>query len=232
MAQRLDTEAVRALVKDATAAPSMYNAQPWRFQFLRDSSAFHLRADLTRAMPRCDPDNRALHLGCGAALFNLRVAAAHAGWQPTVELLPDPADSHLLAVVRLTDPVHSYNALADLYPALHRRHTSREPFAETEIPCWEIVSMPGAYPSLTRALAEALVDVLWFVEGCEDEQMDPDDAVKVLEGVAHVVSKLSREQQDELLGLLATMAREESDPSRRAFLEEFPESFGLVEDAL
>ncbi|MEU6198356.1 hypothetical protein [Streptomyces sp. NPDC047061] len=48
----------------------------------------------------------------------------------------------------------------------------------------EILSMPGAYPSLTRALAEALVDALWFVEGSEDEQMDPDDAVKVLEGVA------------------------------------------------
>ncbi|MFE9453458.1 hypothetical protein [Streptomyces sp. NPDC006739] len=62
--------------------------------------------------------------------------------------------------------------------------------------------------------------------------MDPDDAVKVLEGVAHVVSKLSREQQDEFLALLATMAREESDPSRRAFLEEFPDGFGLVEGAV
>nr|QIY67807.1 hypothetical protein HEP85_38990 [Streptomyces sp. RPA4-2] len=98
--------------------------------------------------------------------------------------------------------------------------------------CWEIVSMPGAYPSLTRALAEALVDVLWFVEGCEDEQMDPDDAVKVLDGVAHVVSKLSREQQDEFLGLLATMSRKESDPPRRAFLEAFPDGFGVVEDAV
>ncbi|MEU2680278.1 hypothetical protein ABZ638_25675 [Streptomyces sp. NPDC007107] len=92
--------------------------------------------------------------------------------------------------------------------------------------------MSAAYSSLTRALAEALVDVLWFVEGCEDEQMDPDDAVKVLEGVAHVVSKLSREQQGEFLGLLTTMAREEPDPSRRAFLEEFPDGFGLVEGAV
>ncbi|MFD8396293.1 hypothetical protein ACFV2N_45710 [Streptomyces sp. NPDC059680] len=41
-------------------------------------------------------------------------------------------------------------------------------------------------PSLTRALAEALVDVLWFVDGCEDERMDPDDAVGVLEGVAYL----------------------------------------------
>ncbi|MGY3204690.1 hypothetical protein [Streptomyces sp. TE5632] len=91
--------------------------------------------------------------------------------------------------------------------------------------------MPAAYPSLTRALAEALVDALWFVEGCEDDQMDPDDAVKVLEGVAHVVSKLSREQQEEFLDLLGTMAAEEADASRRAFLEEFPDNFGLVEDA-
>ncbi|MGW3176953.1 hypothetical protein [Streptomyces sp. NPDC001153] len=91
--------------------------------------------------------------------------------------------------------------------------------------------MPAAFPSLTRALAEALVDVLWFIEGCEDEQMDPDDAVKVLEGVAYVVSKLSHDQQAEFLDLLETMAREEDDPSRRAFLEEFPDGFGLVEDA-
>ncbi|TFV34155.1 hypothetical protein E4K10_45065 [Streptomyces sp. T1317-0309] len=37
-------------------------------------------------------------------------------------------------------------------------------------------------PCLTHALAEAPVDALWSIEGCEDEQMDPDDAVKVLEG--------------------------------------------------
>jgi nitroreductase len=134
LVERLDTKAVTALVKDAIAAPSMYNAQPWRFQFLKGSSAFHLRADLERAMPRSDPDNRALHLGCGAALFNLRVAAVHAGWEPAVDLLPNPEDPLLLASVQLTDTVRSDSGLAELYPAIHRRHTSREPFAETEIP--------------------------------------------------------------------------------------------------
>jgi hypothetical protein len=29
----------------------------------------------------------------------------------------------------------------------------------------------STYPSLTRAPAEALVGVLWFVESCEDEQV-------------------------------------------------------------
>jgi hypothetical protein len=88
----------------------------------------------------------------------------------------------------------------------------------------------SVYPSLTRALAEALVDVLWFIEGSEDEQMDPDDAVKVLESVAHLVSKLSGAQRRELMDLLGTMAEDETDLARREFLEGFPKGFGLLED--
>ncbi|MFF1262098.1 MULTISPECIES: hypothetical protein [unclassified Streptomyces] len=42
--------------------------------------------------------------------------------------------------------------------------------------------MKPVYSSLTHALVEALVDVVWFIEGSEDEQMDPDGAVKLLEG--------------------------------------------------
>ncbi|WP_309057249.1 hypothetical protein [Streptomyces sp.] len=88
------------------------------------------------------------------------------------------------------------------------------------------------YPSLTHALAEALVDVLWFIESCEDEQMDPDDAVKVLEGTGHLVSRLSSAQRSEFIDLLGTMAEGEPDPGRREFLEGFPEGFGLLDDAV
>lgn len=88
------------------------------------------------------------------------------------------------------------------------------------------------YSSLTHALAEALVDAPWFIEGSEDEQMDPDDAVKVLEGVAHLVSKLSSDQRSELIDLLGTMAEAESNPARREFLEGFPEGFGLLDDVV
>ncbi|MGW6415022.1 hypothetical protein [Streptomyces sp. NPDC055055] len=90
--------------------------------------------------------------------------------------------------------------------------------------------MTPSYPSLTPALAEALVDVLWFIDGSGDEQMDQDDAVKVTEGVAHVVRTLSSDQQQELIALLGEMAAAETNPARREFLEEFPEGFGLVDD--
>lgn len=140
----LETAAVTALVEDATAAPSMHNAQPWRFRFLRGETTFDLYSDLERAMPRADPTTRGLHLGCAAALFNLRVAVAHAGWAAHTELLPDPTEPRLLARVRLTAPALTGNGdedghgveedLVPLYPTIRRRHTSRRPFTDEPIP--------------------------------------------------------------------------------------------------
>ncbi|MFI0819357.1 Acg family FMN-binding oxidoreductase [Streptomyces sp. NPDC021098] len=128
-------EVVTALVRDATAAPSMHNAQPWRFRYVRGSRVFHVRGDLRGALPHSDPEQRALHIGCGAALMNLRAAVAHEGWGATTRLLPDPADPMLLATVTLTGPLDGGDDdPASLYPAVHTRHTSRYPFAETAIP--------------------------------------------------------------------------------------------------
>ncbi|MFJ6438275.1 hypothetical protein [Streptomyces sp. NPDC091416] len=76
-------------------------------------------------------------------------------------------------------------------------------------------------------MTAALVDVLWFIEGKDDEQMDPADAVKVLEGVTHLVSTLPSDQRSELIGLTEA----ESDPARKEFLEGFPEGLGLLDDA-
>ncbi|GAA2101424.1 nitroreductase [Streptomyces albiaxialis] len=132
--EALDAETVAALVRDATAAPSMHNAQPWKFRFLPAGGTFQVRADLDRTLPLVDPVTRALHLGCAAALFNLRVAAAHAGWEPVTRLLPDPEDTGLLATVRLTEPASPGDELAALYPAIHRRRTSRSPFTDEDIP--------------------------------------------------------------------------------------------------
>ncbi|MDX3235357.1 nitroreductase [Streptomyces sp. ME03-5709C] len=130
----IDTSTASALVEAAVAAPSMHNAQPWRFRFLPAEGTLHVRADPARRMPLTDPDDRGLHLGCGAALFNLRTAAAHAGWEAIVTLLPDPQDRGLLAAVRLTGTEHPDSGLARLYPAVHRRHTSRSPFEARQVP--------------------------------------------------------------------------------------------------
>ncbi|MET2717011.1 nitroreductase [Streptomyces harbinensis] len=129
-----DEHTVTALVAAAGAAPSMFNAQPWRFRYLRDAVTLQLRAALDRTLPHADPHGRALHLGCGAALFNLRVAAAGAGWEPVVTLLPDPFDPRLLATVRLAAAVSPDLELARLRPAIPERHSSRQPFRDELVP--------------------------------------------------------------------------------------------------
>ncbi|MGW8378155.1 nitroreductase family protein [Streptomyces sp. ODS28] len=135
--QQLDATTVTALVREATAAPSMHNAQPWRFRFLTGEHRLLLRGDPQRAMSHSDPADRALHIGCGAALFTLRVAAAHTGVAARTRLLPDPHDPLLLAAVELTvasGPHSDEASLLHLHPAIPQRHSSRYPFADQQIP--------------------------------------------------------------------------------------------------
>ncbi|MET9346347.1 Acg family FMN-binding oxidoreductase [Streptomyces termitum] len=125
---------VASLVEEAALAPSMHNAQPWRFVHREASGVLELHGDPSRAMPRQDPDHRALHIGCGAALFGLRVAAEHRGLRPDVRPLPAPGDPWHLADIRFEGPVEAGGDLDALHAALARRHTSRFPFAEEPVP--------------------------------------------------------------------------------------------------
>lgn len=171
--QTLDDTLVKTLVADAVTAPSMHNAQPWYFSYARHSRTFTLSADLERAMPHADPTTRGLHLGCGAALLNLRVAASHAGHRTSTTLLPDLHAPALLAAVRLDDPhEHMDESLPGLHPAIRNRHTSRSPFTERQIPenilatLAEAAAREGAQLSfLTTPHRETVLDLIMHAEG-------------------------------------------------------------------
>lgn len=121
---------LQALVQAASLAPSSHNTQPWLFRL--EGWTIDLLADRTRALPVNDPDDRELTISCGCALFNLRIAAAAAGLEARVELLPDPADADLLARVRLA-PAADAQANAELSAAMTERRTYRQRFANTAV---------------------------------------------------------------------------------------------------
>ncbi|MGW1225003.1 Acg family FMN-binding oxidoreductase [Streptomyces sp. NPDC002530] len=129
-----DAAVVTALVEDAVTAPSMHNAQPWKFVFSSGTGVLAVYGDPVRAMPVGDPENRGLHLGCGAALFNLRIAAAHRRWAARLKLLPHSSDSWHLADVLLQETDSPETELSALHPAVRQRHTSRFPFSDERIP--------------------------------------------------------------------------------------------------
>lgn len=124
---------VPSLVEEAVTAPSMHNAQPWKFVHRSGTRLLSLYGDPDRALPVGDPDNRGLHIGCGAALLNLRVAAAHRGWNTVAQLLPDRRAPWRLADVMLEDSGTTDHQLADLHPAVRLRHTSRYPFDDEAV---------------------------------------------------------------------------------------------------
>ncbi|MFJ3921774.1 Acg family FMN-binding oxidoreductase [Streptomyces sp. NPDC090022] len=133
-APHLDPTVVTRIVGDAVSAPSMHNAQPWKFVFRSAGHVIELHGDPDRALTRTDPDHRALHLGCAAALFNLRVSAAWHRHPVRVRLLPDDSEPWLLATAAIGEPAAEEHDLAALHDALGRRHTSRDPFSDEPVP--------------------------------------------------------------------------------------------------
>ncbi|MCM3298903.1 hypothetical protein [Streptomyces sp. SudanB66_2053] len=83
---------------------------------------------------------------------------------------------------------------------------------------------------LVPVLASLLVDVMWWLESCGDEEVDPDSAVKMMEGVGWVLLQLPSDQRQRLVRVLADLAEAEQEPARREFLESFPSAIGMVEE--
>lgn len=115
----------------AVQAPSVHEILPWRIEL--QTGRMVLRADRTRQLTALDPRGRELMQSVGAALFNVRVALAHAGWESEIERLPRPDDPDLLAAVRpvmgAPDP-----ALAALAAVVTLRDTDRRHFTGAHVP--------------------------------------------------------------------------------------------------
>ena len=142
----------RALVGAASLAPSSHNTQPWRFMI--GAATIDLYADRTRALPVNDPDDRELTISCGAALFNLRVAAAHHGVAVAVSTFPLASDPDWLARIGIeTGPIEP---LASLWPAVADRRTYRTRFVERPVESASIDALVAAAASEGAALIPVL----------------------------------------------------------------------------
>jgi hypothetical protein len=109
------------LLRYALLAPSYRNAQPWRFA-VQGNEVLVCR-DPTRRIPVADPTDRDLLLGIGAALTNLRVAAARFGLASEVHAAEGSDD--LVARVHLSAGRPIERGLSELFPALTARRTDR-----------------------------------------------------------------------------------------------------------
>lgn len=117
----------------ATMAPAVHGIEAWRFRVV--PGLIEVQADPTRFRTVEDPQGRSLHISCGAALLNLRLAAAQLGREPVVRLLPHRSRPTLLATVRLAGPHRTAPFERLLYAATMRpvpEHT--QPYGDQRAP--------------------------------------------------------------------------------------------------
>lgn len=161
---------LRAVVELASLAPSVHNTQPWRFTW--DGRVLSVYDDAARALLVLDPTGRERVLSCGCALQHARLALTDLGHDVRVDLLPDPADEHLLAQLTVEGEVVPDELDRRLAAAVPRRVTDRDPFDDRPVPAEAREAM--------RAAAEAEGAWLRFVG--EDGQ---DDAVELQVLLSH-----------------------------------------------
>jgi hypothetical protein len=111
------------IAASAGTAPSHHNAQPWAFRV--DAGSVEVWADPTRQLGVADPEGRQMLIGVGAALYVVRLELAELGAANEVELLPDPGQPELAAVVRVTGPGGATADTHALWRQLPRRRTVR-----------------------------------------------------------------------------------------------------------
>jgi len=166
------------VVEAATRAPSIHNTQPW--SFTADGDRLVVRTDPDRALPALDPRGRQRIVSCGVAVEFAVVALAAAGYAADVELLPDPADPDLLAVVTVTgshEPDERDRALGE---AIASRHTERAPFLSRAVPA-EVVDGLQSTAGASRVWFEPItgedeeVTTAFLVSRAEEiEQREPE----------------------------------------------------------
>ncbi|MGZ6792669.1 MAG: Acg family FMN-binding oxidoreductase, partial [Mycobacteriales bacterium] len=121
-----DTQ-VRRAAASAVRAPSLHNTQPWLFAQV--GSSVHVRADRARWLEHEDPLGRELLISCGGALRHLVLGLRAQGLDVRTELLPDPGDPDLVAVVNVVGEKAATLVEAQLCEATELRHTDRSAFS-------------------------------------------------------------------------------------------------------
>lgn len=159
-------EKLKFLLRYAILAPSTHNTQPWLFHIRGDE--VELYADRTRVLHTMDPEDRQLIMSCGGALFHLRVAMQRFAFQGDVQTFPDPADTDLLARVRLGDRRETSVEERLMFEAIRKRRTNRQPFRDDAV--------PEALLEVLKAAARKEGAILHIIEG-EEERFNVADLI-------------------------------------------------------
>jgi nitroreductase len=179
-----------ALVRAAILASNPFNTQPWLFRVT--DSWIEVYADNRRNTGAFDPYLRELRIGIGCAIENLMLAAPANGYRATLVLNSGTLERaavrparDLVARVELTTGPRE---VTELYAAIPRRHTNRNPFdAARPLPAGfadALRRLADDQPDVAVQLFSSSADKTRFVEICTQSVLDGLGDVDAREGTA------------------------------------------------
>ena len=174
-----DADGIKRPLRAAILAANPHDTQPWLFSV--GDNAIAVFADRARNLGTFDPFRREMHLGIGAAIENLVLAACVSGW--TAEVTPvdgklalSPPDTPIpVAQISLTSVSASCHALVRAIPI---RHTNRGAYR---------VDQAVARPQLSR-FAELVASDSTRVVFVEDPQARRELGAVIIEATDRIVS--------------------------------------------
>jgi molybdopterin/thiamine biosynthesis adenylyltransferase/nitroreductase len=131
------SDLMRYLVSQAILAPSGGNSQPWRFY--TDNETLWVVHDRFRSQNLLDPDHRGAYVGLGAAIENIRIAAAHRGYATDITYFPhgDPTttagDETVAALHFRASRTVQHTPEAELWPYIQQRITDRKTYGRSPL---------------------------------------------------------------------------------------------------
>ena len=84
--------------------------------------------------------------------------------------------------------------------------------------------------AVEERLTLTLVQTAYEIEAAGEDDVQPDVAVRLLEGIAAALQALPDEDRAAVVELVRRRGREEADPGKASFLRSLPEDFGLLPD--
>ena len=121
----------------------------------------------------------------------------------------------------LSDLVAEQLGWLDAYPADQVDPKSLAAVRQSLEPLVDRTSLPAA--------AGLLVDLLWWLDVCDDEVVDPRVAVMLQGEIGLTFDAMPGDERARILAVLRELAEAETHPGRRYELRLFPYAVGLIE---
>ena len=169
----ISKEKLNYILTAATLAPSGDNCQPWKFKTVDDTILIYLNCAVDNSLYNFD--QRASYISCGAAIFNMIIAASNLSLKVQIQYKnqTDQMDREMRKIATLKFIYDSSVKTSSLVSMISKRHTNRTKFKKIKI--------SSAHVSELTSCSNDKIDIIFT---------DQSNDIKIVSKIVHQLDRL------------------------------------------